>query len=43
MAAADVELIVSNVGAGDVVGDHGLTVGARGAGRFLNFKAAHKG
>ena len=42
MAAADVELIVSDVGAGDVVGDHGLAVGARGAGGFLNFEAVYQ-
>ncbi len=36
VAAADVKHVVSDVGAGNVVGDHGETVGAVGAGSAVD-------
>ncbi len=42
MAAADVELVVSNVSARDVVGNHGQAVGAVGARSALDIEAAHE-
>ena len=39
VSAANVELIVSLVGAGHVVGDHGQAVGAVGAGRAFDLRA----
>ena len=43
VAAADVEHVMRNVGAGYVVGDHGHAVGGVGAGRALDVLAADKG
>ena len=40
VAPADVELIVGEVGPGNVVGDHGQAVGAGGAGRVLDVEPA---
>src|SRR5712691_842554 len=42
VAAANVELIVSEVRAGNVVGDHREAVGARGAWSVLNFRTVDK-
>src|SRR5260370_26170646 len=39
VAAADVELVVRQIGARDVIGNHRQAVGPRGAGRFLNLQA----
>ena len=39
MAAANVQLVVDDVGTGDVVGNQGQAVGPRGAGCFLNLQA----
>ena len=43
VAAAHVEHVVRDVGAGDVVGDHGHAVGAVGAGSALDVEAADEG
>ncbi len=43
VAAAHVEHVVRDVGAGDVVGDHGQAVGAVGAGSALDVEAADEG
>src|ERR1700722_1149929 len=40
VAAADVELVVSEIGAGNVVGDHGETVGAIRAGSLFDIETA---
>src|SRR5258708_35723387 len=42
MAAADVQLIVREIGAGDIVGDYREAVRTRGAGRFLNLQAVYE-
>src|SRR5712672_1193593 len=42
VAAADVELVVREVSAGNVVGDHGETVGARGTGSVFDVETAHQ-
>ncbi len=43
VSTADVELIVGDIGAGHVVGDHGEAVGARSPGRALDIEAADQG
>src|ERR1700675_2893144 len=43
VAAADVELVVGEVGAGNVVGDHGEAVGAVSAGSMFDIEAADQG
>ena len=43
VATANVQHVVSDVGAGDVVGDHGHAVGAVGAGRAGDVLAADEG
>ena len=42
MSAANVELVVGDVGSGHEVGDHTQTVGARGAGSALDVETADK-
>ena len=43
MSAADVELVVSEIGAGHVVGNHGEAVGAGGAGGVFDVEAVDEG
>ena len=42
VAAANVELIMSDVGARNKVKDHGQAIGARGPRRFLNLQAINE-
>src|SRR5712672_1565633 len=43
VAAADVELVVREISAGNVVGDHGQAVGARGSGSVFDVETADQG